>query len=56
MAVYAFECSACGNRFELTMPMHEHDRVEREAPACPSCGKTETHQLVSLFNCKPPTG
>jgi putative FmdB family regulatory protein len=56
MAVYEFECRDCGKRFELTMPMSEHDRVKSEPPGCPECGKRDTHQLVSLFSCKTPSG
>jgi len=56
MALYEYECPACGKRFEVTVPMHEHDRLQSEPPPCPDCGKPETHQLVSLFSCKPPTG
>jgi putative FmdB family regulatory protein len=56
MAVYEFECSGCGRRFELTMSMSDHERLKSEPPACPECGKRETHQLVSLFSCKTPSG
>jgi putative FmdB family regulatory protein len=56
MAVYEFECSECGRRFELTMSMSDHERLKSEPPACPECGKRETHQLVSLFSCKTPSG
>jgi putative FmdB family regulatory protein len=56
VAVYEFECGACGERFELSMPMSQHDQLKREPPACPKCGKTETHQLVSNFSCKVPSG
>ena len=55
MAVYEFECGDCGERFEVTMAMSEHDRLKEQAPACPKCGKTETHQLVSTFSCKAPS-
>jgi len=56
MAVYEYECAGCGNRFELSMSMKEHDDRRSEPPACPECGKTETRQLVSLFSCKTPSG
>ena len=52
MAVYEFECAACGERFEVQRPMSEHDRLKEQAPLCPKCGRTETRQLVSVFNCK----
>jgi len=56
VATYDFECQACGERFELNMPMSQHDRLKDDPPACPACGKTETRQVVSLFSCKIPSG
>ena len=56
MAVYEFECQECGERFELTMSISDHDRLKKEPPACPKCEKTETRQLVSMFSCKTPSG
>jgi putative FmdB family regulatory protein len=53
MAVYEFQCQACGHRFEIKAPMSEHERLKQEPPACPGCGKRETRQAVSLFSCKP---
>jgi putative FmdB family regulatory protein len=56
MAVYEFECTDCGARFELTKPMGEHDRLKEQPPSCPKCRRTDTRQLVSRFGCKTPTG
>jgi putative FmdB family regulatory protein len=56
MAVYEFECAGCGERFEISKPMGDHDRLKEQPPACPKCGQTNTHQLVSLFGCKTPSG
>jgi putative FmdB family regulatory protein len=56
MAVYEFECRDCGKRFEVSRPISEHDQLRQEPPACPECGKRDTHQLVSLFGCKTPSG
>jgi putative FmdB family regulatory protein len=56
MAVYEFECGACGERFEVQRPMSEHDHLKEQAPTCPKCGKTNTRQLVSVFSCKTPSG
>jgi putative FmdB family regulatory protein len=53
MAVYEYECQACGQRFEVTAPMSEYERLKKEPPACPGCGKQQTQQVVSLFSCKP---
>lgn len=54
MAVYEFECTSCGERFEVSRSITEHDRLKESPPPCPKCKKTETRQLVSMFNCKPP--
>ena len=54
MAVYEFECEACGNRFEVSVPITEHQRLKVKPPVCPACKKARTHQLVSLFNCPSP--
>jgi putative FmdB family regulatory protein len=56
MAVYEFECAACGERFEVQRPMSEHGHLKEQAPTCPTCGKTDTRQLVSVFSCKTPSG
>ena len=56
MAVYEFECSACGKRFELRVPITEHDRLRREPPACPACRATQTHQVPSAFHCRVSSG
>ena len=54
MAMYEYECQACGERFEVRASMSEHDTWKEQPPACPKCGKVETRQLVSNFSCKPP--
>jgi putative FmdB family regulatory protein len=56
MAVYEFECQACGERFQVTAPMKEHDHLKEQPPVCPQCGKQQTHQLVSHFDCKTSSG
>lgn len=53
MASYDFTCQACGTKFELTVPMSEHDKLKDHPPACAKCGSTETKQLVSMFSSKP---
>jgi putative FmdB family regulatory protein len=55
MAVYEFECAACGERFEVPRPMSEHNYLKEQALTCPKCGKTDTRQLVSIFSCKTPS-
>ena len=56
MAVYEFECAECGARFEVQLPMSEHDRLQEDATACARCGATDTRQLVSVFSCKTSSG
>lgn len=55
MAVYEFECRACGERFEVTVPISQHDRLKAEPPECPKCAGRETRQVVSMFSCKAPS-
>ncbi len=40
MPVYDYECSSCGHKFTLVVPMKEHE----SSPKCPKCGETETEQ------------
>lgn len=56
MAQYEYECQACGERFQVTAPMHEHDRLKEQPPTCPQCGQQQARQLVSHFECKTPSG
>jgi putative FmdB family regulatory protein len=56
MAVYEFACKDCGERFQVTMPITEYQRLKDQPPACPKCGKRHTAQQVSLFTCKTPSG
>jgi putative FmdB family regulatory protein len=56
MAVYEFECKDCGERFQVTEAMREHDRLKAEPPKCPKCGQRQTRQLVTAFTCKTPSG
>ena len=54
MAVYEFECKACGKHFEVSVPITEHDRLKKRPPECPKCGKFRV-QLVSTFSTKVPS-
>jgi len=56
MAVYEFECQACGKRFEVRMLMSAHDKIKQSPPVCPKCGNSATRQVVSEFACKTPAG
>ena len=53
MASYEFECQACHERFQVTVPMSEHDALKAHPPVCPKCASGDTRQLVSLFSSKP---
>jgi len=53
MAVHEYECQACHQRFEITQPMHEYERLKEQPPTCPGCGEQQTRPVVSLFSCKP---
>jgi len=55
MAVYECECQSCGERFEVSVSMSEHDAWKGKPPSCPKCGKPKTRQLVSAFSCKAPS-
>ena len=55
MSVYEFECKACGKHFEVSIPISEYDRLKKEPPRCPQCGKSRVQQLVSNFNTKAPS-
>ena len=55
MAIYEFECSACGERFEVTRPMSEHDLLKQEPPPCAKCGAIGAHERAPLINTKPPS-
>ncbi len=56
MAVYEFECRTCGERFQVTVPMAEHQHLKEQPPACPKCGKRQTAQRITTFACKTPSG
>ena len=56
MAIYEFECQACGKHFDLRMLMLEHDKLGQSAPVCPECGKSTTRHVVAEFACKTPAG
>jgi putative FmdB family regulatory protein len=53
MASYEFECQACRERFEITVPMSEHDRLKADPPTCPKCASHDTRPVVSLFSSRP---
>ena len=56
MAIYEFDCAACGERFEVSRPMSEHDRLKEQPPSCPTCGAPGAHERVPLVSTKAPSG
>jgi putative FmdB family regulatory protein len=55
MAIYEFECVACGERFEVTRAMSQHEELKQHTPACPKCGKAETREVAPLVGYKTPS-
>lgn len=55
MAIYEFECTACGERFEVTRTMSHHDELKHQPPACPKCGQLQTRELAPLVGYKTPS-
>jgi len=49
MPVYEFNCSKCGDRFEV---MGSYAEREKEH-ACPKCGSTEVKQAISTGRVRP---
>jgi len=43
--------STCATQNVIAL-ITEHARLKEQPPACPQCGKADTRQLASLFNCK----
>ena len=44
MPIYEYRCSACGKRTSALLASYSS-----ADPACPHCGKSELHRLVSTF-------
>jgi putative FmdB family regulatory protein len=55
MAIYEFECKACGERFEVTTAMSHHDELKQQRPACPTCGNADTREVAPLVGYKTPS-
>jgi putative FmdB family regulatory protein len=56
MAMYEYECRACGKRFERMLSMAEHEQARKEAITCPACGKAEAWAVAPLIGYKQPAG
>ncbi len=52
MPTSEFERRDCQKSFDVIALITEHAKLKEQPPACPQCGKTDTRQLASLFNCK----
>ncbi len=46
MPVYEYQCSKCGERFELFLRSTSQGCC---GPTCPKCGSTEVKKAISLF-------
>jgi len=55
MAIYEFECVACGERFEVTRAMSRHDELKHEPPTCPKCGQAGAREVAPLVGYKTPS-
>ena len=51
MPVYEFNCSKCGERFEVMGSYAEREKAQ----TCPKCGGTEVKQVISVVSVKPPS-
>lgn len=51
MPVYEFQCSDCGDTFEIMGSYAEREK----AHTCPKCGSSNVKQAISLFSAKPPS-
>jgi len=47
MPTYEYKCLKCGEEFERTMTLGEHEKGER--PTCPKCQSQDVEQLVASF-------
>lgn len=54
MPIYAYECTACGERFERLRRMAS--AAEDSPPPCPACDSAETRRVVSGFAVHGPAG
>lgn len=44
MPIFDFECSDCGNKFDLLIANKDKDKAQ-----CPKCGSSNVKQLLSVF-------
>jgi putative FmdB family regulatory protein len=57
MAIYEFECTACGESFEISRAMSQHEELKRQPPPCPKCGQNTTRERAPLVGyTKPSSG
>ena len=47
MPTYAYQCEACGHRFQRTMTLGDHERQKK--PACPKCDSRKVKQRPVPF-------
>ena len=49
MPTYEFKCGACGEHFEKTMTVAEHEKAR---PACPKCKSRKVEHVITSFFAK----
>jgi putative FmdB family regulatory protein len=50
MPNYEFRCQKCGQLFEETQSVSEHERSKRERTlSCPACGSVEVAAQIGIF-------
>lgn len=49
MPTYEYQCKKCGEKFERTEHIKEHDTAKKE---CPKCGSKELDQILGSFFAK----
>jgi putative FmdB family regulatory protein len=49
MPVYEFKCKKCGNHFERSESIGQHDKHKEK---CPECGSKSIQYIVSTVNVK----
>lgn len=55
MPIYAYECSACGFKWETLEPMSSPKERTCESPGCDHTARRIMSQMTFKFNCKMPT-
>jgi putative FmdB family regulatory protein len=52
MPTYEFRCRACGEPFERTMHVDEHDKAIQQGVECPKCRSKDVTPQIAAFEVK----